>query len=34
MLKRVLTGAVLIGLAVLVITAIPDLKRYLKIRNM
>ncbi len=34
MLKRLLAGALLIGLTVLIVTAIPDLKRYLKIRSM
>jgi hypothetical protein len=33
MLKRLLIGAALAGLAVLVVTAMPDIRRYWKIRN-
>ena len=32
--KRLLAGALLAGVAVLVVTSLPDLKRYLKIRAM
>jgi hypothetical protein len=34
MLRRLLTLAVLTALVVLVINAIPDIRRYLKIRSM
>jgi hypothetical protein len=34
MLKRLLATAALVGLAVLIYQAIPDIKRYLKIRKM
>jgi hypothetical protein len=34
MLRRLLTLAVLTALVVLVINAIPDVRRYLKIRSM
>jgi hypothetical protein len=33
-LDYVLFGAVVVGVAVLVVRSIPDLQRYLKIRNM
>jgi hypothetical protein len=34
MLRRLLTLTVLLALAVLVINALPDIRRYLKIRSM
>lgn len=34
MLKRVLAGAVLAGLTVLIYQSLPDIKRYLRIRAM
>jgi hypothetical protein len=34
MLKRLLIGAVIIGLAAVVIQSLPDIRRYKKIRRM
>jgi hypothetical protein len=34
MLRRLLLGAALVGLATLVVKGLPDLARYLKIRDM
>lgn len=34
MLKRVVAGAVLVGVAVLVYQSLPDIKRYMRMRNM
>jgi len=34
MLKRLLAGAVLVGVTVLVYQSLPDIKRYLRMRNM
>ncbi|WP_425583452.1 DUF6893 family small protein [Streptosporangium oxazolinicum] len=34
MLKRLLAGAVLMGVAMLVYRSLPDIKRYLRMRNM
>ncbi|MFF5210886.1 DUF6893 family small protein [Streptosporangium sp. NPDC000396] len=34
MLRNLVVGAVLIGVAVMVYQSIPDIKRYLKIRRM
>jgi hypothetical protein len=34
MLKRLLIGVTLAGLSILIVQAIPDLKRYMKIRKM
>lgn len=34
MIGRVLLGGLLIGAAVVVITSIPDLQRYIRIRDM
>jgi hypothetical protein len=34
MITRVLTTAVLLGLAYVVVTSLPDVARYLKIRKM
>ncbi|MCW2863737.1 MAG: hypothetical protein JWP48_5445 [Actinoallomurus sp.] len=34
MLKRLLIGAVVIGIAMMVIQSLPDIRRYKKIRSM
>ncbi|ACZ86740.1 DUF6893 family small protein [Streptosporangium roseum] len=34
MLKRLVTGALLVGVAVIVYQSIPDIRRYLRIRKM
>ncbi len=34
MLKRLLIGAMMVAVAMLVIQSMPDIKRYLKIRSM
>lgn len=34
MLKRIAVAAVLAGVAAVIITSLPDIRRYLKIRNM
>ncbi|MDP9870131.1 MULTISPECIES: DUF6893 family small protein [Streptosporangium] len=34
MLKRLIVGALVAGVAVLVVQSIPDIKRYLRIRKM
>jgi hypothetical protein len=34
MLKRLILGAILVGLGVVVIQSLPDIIRYLKIREM
>jgi hypothetical protein len=34
MVKRLLAGVAVAGLAVLVVTSMPDIRRYLKIRKM
>lgn len=34
MLKRLIIGLALVGLAVLVVRSVPDVKRYIKIKKM
>jgi hypothetical protein len=34
MLKRLLIGAAVVGISVLVVRSVPDIKRYVKIRRM
>jgi hypothetical protein len=34
MLKRVLIGVVMIGIAMMVVQSLPDIRRYKKIRSM
>lgn len=34
MLKRLIIGALLVGVAALVVQSIPDIRRYLRIRKM
>jgi hypothetical protein len=34
MVRRLLVGSLLVGLVALVVQAIPDIKRYLRIRDM
>ena len=34
MLKRLFIGATVVGISVLVVRSVPDIKRYLKIRRM
>ncbi|MFI6600143.1 DUF6893 family small protein [Nonomuraea sp. NPDC050536] len=34
MLKRLIIAAALVGTAILILQSLPDIKRYIKIRNM